>query len=107
MENIAEYLFNRRAPNLPPTALAEILDRLVWTMDDNGAEIHEAMRRWISSGDLEHAQVALACSEAFLYSSRQEIVQAFEQVCGRFPDLRRRCDEILAKWDRQHESPKS
>ena len=46
MENIADYLFARRARSLPPEGLAEVFARLIWTMDDNGDEIIEAMRRW-------------------------------------------------------------
>jgi hypothetical protein len=104
MENIAEYLFSRRARDLPPKALAEVLDRLVWTMDDNGKEIRQALRKWIESDDLERIRIALTCNEVFLYSTRQEMMDAFNSVCHRFPELRRACDEIIARWDRQYKT---
>jgi hypothetical protein len=101
MENIADILFRRRANNLPTDALADIFGRLVWAMEDNGREICETMCRWIASGDLERARVALAMDEVFLYRSRVEMVAAFDDVCSRFPELRARCDEIIARWDGQ------
>jgi hypothetical protein len=100
VENIADMLFRCRADNFPADALADIFGRLVWAMHDNGAEITEAMCRWVESGDLEQARVALAMDKVFLYRSRVEMVAAFDGVCARFPELRKRCDEILNSWDR-------
>ena len=102
MENIAEYLFRRRAANLPPAALATVLDELVWTMDDNGKEIHTALRQWIDSGDLGRARIALAQQSVFLYPTRGAMIDAFARLCSRFPELRQDCDEIIARWDMQH-----
>ena len=101
METIADILFRRRATNISAETLADIFGRLVWAMDDNGKEICETMCRWIASGDLERARVALAMDEVFLYRSRAEMVSAFDNVSFRFPELRARCDEVIARWDRQ------
>ena len=101
MENIADYLFSRRARSLPPEGLAEVFARLIWTMDDNGDEIIQAMRRWIDSGDIEQARIALALREVFYYPTREAMVEAFDQLCVRFPECRRECDEIVLAWDQQ------
>lgn len=101
MENIADCLFHRRAPHLPADARAGVLDQLIWTMDDNGREICEALRQWIASGDRARVEVALAVKEVFFYANRLEMTDAFERLCARFPELRPRCDDILAGWDRQ------
>lgn len=97
--NIADFIFERRAPGAKPEWLAEIFERLVWLLDDNGAEILARMRQWIESGDLERARVALAFTEVYLYQTRPEMVTAFDALCARFPELRERCSEILAQWD--------
>lgn len=102
MENIADYLFARRARSLPPRGLAEVFARLIWTMDDNGDEIVQTMRRWITSGDIEQARIALAMREVFFYPTRDAMTEAFDQLCLRFPECRRDCNEIISEWDRQH-----
>jgi hypothetical protein len=102
VENIAEYLFRRRARSLPDHTLADIFGRLVWTMDDNGTEILHTLCRWIDAGDLGHARAALDIDECFLYQSRDTMVAAFDGLCARFADLRSLCDEKLAAWDAQN-----
>ena len=39
MADVMEFLYAHRAPNLPADALAEVLDRLIWCLDDNGDAI--------------------------------------------------------------------
>lgn len=86
---------------MPPEGLAEVFARLIWTMDDNGDEIIEAMRRWIGSGDIEQVRVALAMREVLYYPTRGAMVEAFDQLCARFPECRQECDEIILAWDQQ------
>lgn len=105
MEDIAELLFRRRAPNLPPKALADVLDRLIWMTDDNGKAICDTLRRWIESGDRQRAEVALEASEVFLFTDREKMVRAFDNLCFIAPELRKRCDENLSEWDAQHVRP--
>ena len=102
MDSITESLFRRRAPSLVPGVLADLFSRLVWTMDDNGAEVVRIMQQWIESGDAERARVALAFDEGFLYPTRDEMVSAFNRVCARLPELRAACDVRLTAWDDQH-----
>ena len=102
MSNIADIIFDRRSPNAKPEWIADILSRLTWLMDDNGAEIHEAYRRWIESDDLERISVALSDREVFLFDSRDEMKKVFSDLGHRFPELVPRCEEIISDWDRQH-----
>ena len=99
--NIAELLFKRRAPNVEPKWLAEVLERLVWLMDDNGTEIVEALAEWVTGSDREKIDIALAFEEISLFDERTEMSEAFDKLCSQYPDLRTRCDEILAIWDTQ------
>jgi hypothetical protein len=102
--SIAEQIFERRAKSVKPEWLADLYGRLVWLLDDNGADTLETLRRWVESGDLERARVAVAFDEAFLYLTRDEMVAAFARLTARFPELRSRCDEIVSQWDQQHEN---
>ena len=100
--NIADLIYQRRAKSADPEWIADILGRLVWLMDDNGAEIHEAMVRWCESGSHEQASIALhSCDEVFLYETREEMVAKFSGLQSRFPDLKSQCDEIIQQWDKQ------
>ena len=58
--NLPEHIFNRRSATVKPEWIADLLERLVWLLDDNGSEIHQTMREWIATGDLERVRVALA-----------------------------------------------
>ncbi len=102
--NIADIIFDRRATGAKPEWIADILGRLVWLMDDNGSEICEALVRWVESGNLEQAQVALLCDEIFLYDTRDDMTASFSRLCAKFPTLKDRCDEIIQQWDQQRAS---
>lgn len=39
------FLVERKANELPPEALAEVFDKLIWRMDDNGLEISAVQRK--------------------------------------------------------------
>lgn len=97
--NIADYIFERRSTDTESAWIADILERLVWLLDDNGEEILSTMRQWIEHADLDRVRVALAFREVFLYQTRTEMVKAFDTLGSRFPELRERCDEILTEWD--------
>ena len=63
--SVADFLFERRARNLAPDVLADVLDRLVWIMDDNGKQICAAVERWLRSSDRSRVEVALRMREVF------------------------------------------
>jgi hypothetical protein len=91
--NVADVLLRRRAPNLEPAALAEVLDLLTWTMDDNGAEILAARRRWMDSEDLYAAEVAITMDEGIPFEPALMLskLTVLEQ---RWPRLKARCDVL-------------
>jgi len=96
-----EHLFSRRAPNLPPAGLAEVFDRLLWCLDaSDGAEILETQRDWLRSGDLEKIEIALAMSEVFPYSTREELAENLDRLVKQFPSLVPARDKMLDAWDK-------
>ncbi|MFA0813966.1 hypothetical protein [Microbulbifer epialgicus] len=101
MEEIMNYLFKRSIVGLPPGDLAEVFDKLIWCMDDNGAEIETVRKKWLLSSDREKVEVALGMSETYPYDSRQEMINGFELIKNRWPNLEPKCREILDRWNKQ------
>jgi hypothetical protein len=99
-EQMMDFLFERRARNLPAHALAEIFDRLLWTMDDNGAEVLAVRRKWLQLGDRERVLIALAMSEAHPCVTRDALIELCDSVSKRFPDLATKCNELIQIWNR-------
>lgn len=104
VETTMEFLFQRRTPNLPVQALAEIFDRLIWCMDDQGAELLEVRRKWLEGSDKEKIAIALAMNEVFPCNTRDEMHQLFSTISNRWPEFQDRCQEILQQWDQQVKS---
>lgn len=104
-EEFMEFLFRRRAANLPPGGLAEVFDRLLWCMDDNGAELLRVRRKWLDGDNKEKISIALAMDEAFPCESRDEMSILFAKITRIWPDLAATCSGILVAWD--SENPQS
>jgi hypothetical protein len=103
-EMMMEFLFSRRAPNLPPSGLAEEFDRLIWCMNDNGAELLRIREKWLQEEDKEKVRIALAMTEAFPFANREEMTGIFAKVASRWPDLAEVCRAWIEQWDRQSDT---
>ena len=99
IDNIADYLFERRVRDCPPKFLAEELERLVWLMDDNGTEIFEAVENWLKSNDLKQIEIALEINEWFLFKAREEMIKTFDRIMLTYPQLKTKCEEHIKIWD--------
>ena len=99
--NLAESLFTKRARNLNPESLGDILGRLIWIVDDNGTEITRTLAEWLRGEDREKIAVALSFDEVFLADTPEQLGILFDQVCVRFPEFRAKCDGILLAWAEQ------
>jgi hypothetical protein len=98
VENVADYLFDRSrgAARAWPKRLAEILELLVWAMDDNGAEVMAAVERWLQSDDLDRVRVALEVEDVFPFRRREEMEAVLALVKARWPQLAQQCDQRVA-----------
>jgi hypothetical protein len=104
IQDVMESLVARRAPQLPAQALADIFDRLTWCLDDNGAEIEGVRRNWLEGEEPEKIAIALAMNEVFPCASREEMTRLFQRITARWPEFQPLCQEILDRWDKQHDS---
>jgi len=99
LNEIFEYLYSRRVKDLPPTALAEVFNRLMWCLDDNGAEILEIQREWLKSDDLNKVEIAIHMNEACPFDTQSELIEQLEAISLKFPALRRSCEKMAARWE--------
>jgi hypothetical protein len=102
IEEIMDSLVSRRAPALPPEALAEVFDYLIWCLENNGAEIEAVRRKWLNGEDVDKIAIALAMTEGFPCASHQEMIGLFGRIMNRWPTFHDACHDILDRWDQQH-----
>ena len=101
VEEMMEFLFQRRARALPPHALAQVFDILSWSMDNGGQEILDARHKWLQSGNREKVEIILAMNDCYPCKTREEMVELFREITTRWPSLKDVCQAILEQWDRQ------
>ncbi|WP_444942020.1 hypothetical protein ACJJI3_07490 [Microbulbifer sp. ZKSA004] len=95
IEGVMEYLFEFRVENLPAEALAEVFDRLIWCVADNGKEISIVQKKWLEGESYEKCSIALAMNEIFPYEEVSEMKEAFREITKKWPGLGSRCNEII------------
>jgi hypothetical protein len=94
MSLIMNSLFEHRAPGLPPNALAEIFDRMIWCLDDEGAALLRIREAWLTSGDRGRVEVALAMDETFPFADPKKMGEVLGNISAKWPDLALRCRNI-------------
>jgi hypothetical protein len=94
MAQIMDTLMNHRATALPPKGLAEVFDRLIWCLDDQGTSLLRVREDWLESGDRDRVEVALAMDEVFPYADPHKMDDVFSDIAMRWPDLAGACDRI-------------
>jgi hypothetical protein len=82
---IMNFMVQNSPANLPPQALAEIFDRMIWVSSDNGGEIIKERNEWLSGEYRYKILVALSMNEVIIDSS------LLDSVLKRFPND---CDVI-------------
>jgi hypothetical protein len=94
MTLVMDTLYERRAPALRPEALADIFDRLLWCLDDEGAALLEVREKWLMSHDRGRVEVALAMNETFPFNDPLKMVEVLDSISTRWPDLSAQCQRI-------------
>jgi hypothetical protein len=101
IEDVMEFLVDNRTPDLELNVLADIFDRLIWVVDDNGAGIGIVRRKWLNGDDATRVEVALRMEEVFPFQSREEMEGTFSEISRRWPRFGHLCEKILHQWDIQ------
>lgn len=95
---VMEYLLASSASNLPTSALAEVFDRLIWCLADNGDELLRVRDAWLESSDVRKVAIGLAMDETFPFGGADEMQTKLEGIAARWPELGDRCREIIDEW---------
>jgi hypothetical protein len=94
-----EQIFRRRAPEISPNILADIYDRLIWCLDDNGDSINLMQRIWLEGNNIDQIRIALAMNEVCPYSTKQALENSIQRIVSSFPGLNSECSKFLKLWD--------
>lgn len=97
-EEFMVFLVERKANELPPEALAEVFDKLIWCMDDNGIEISAVQRKWLVSQERYLVQVALHMKDACPFQTLGDLFESLEKATNNFPDLRFSINGFKEMW---------
>lgn len=100
MEDVMNYLVDRRADDLPPQAFSGTFMSLSWYLAPEGDKILAVARKWLTLDDEYRVAVALGLDEVFPADSRAELVELAASVRERFPALAGPAEEWLERWDR-------
>lgn len=92
---LMEFLVEDRAPGVPAEAIAEVLDRMIWCVADNGESILEVRDEWLESGDEYRIAIALSMNDVFPFNTRPQLEEGLAGIALRFPSLRGKCVEWL------------
>lgn len=97
MNQVVEFLIEHRAPQLHAEHLAEILDELVRTLNEEAANALVVLQeRWLLDDDRYRARITLGMRSVHPFPTRAEMAIALDAVAARWPELRSMCDEKLA-----------
>jgi hypothetical protein len=101
IEQVMTYMLRNSVTGLPPASLAEVFDRLIWCLADNGEGLLNVRKDWLECNDPAKIEVALNMSETFPYDTREEMIRKFREIKDSYPRLTDRCNEIIRMWDQQ------
>ena len=105
IKEVMTYLVGNSVPGLPAASLAEVFDRLIWCLADNGDGILEVRKDWLECDDPAKVEVALNMSETFPYDTYKEMTEQFDKITGKWLRLDDRCNEIIRMWEQQFSTP--
>lgn len=96
--DVVEYLFTNRVANLPPEALADVFDSLIWCFADNGYELLRVRDGWLRCDDRDRVAIALAMGATFPFNGGDAMEVELRRIELRWPQFADRCAELRTNW---------
>jgi hypothetical protein len=97
-ELVMDYVVDHRAAELPPRAIAEVFDRMIWCLEDNGAGIQAVRAKWLTSSDRMRVAVALSMEETFPWATVEELETGLQRIERNWPEFRSLCEAMRQAW---------
>lgn len=94
IRTMMDFLYSQRVPGLPATALADVFDRLIWCLADQGTSLLQVRESWLKSDEKERVEIALAMNETYPFNDAREMAVTFGRITDRWPEFRSRCAEL-------------
>lgn len=101
IENIMDSLIDNRASELKLEALADLFDRLIWIVNDNGEGVCSVRQAWLCGTDPVRVDISLLMNETFPSANRSDLEECLARVASTWPRFKNLCDETLSRWDMQ------
>ncbi|GAA5531304.1 hypothetical protein [Herpetosiphon gulosus] len=95
MDVAIDTLFNHLSISSTSGLFAEIIDQLIWLIDDPGMDLQRILRDWLTADDIKKVQVALSIQGMALLESDAERHAMREQIICRWPELEAMCRSSL------------
>jgi hypothetical protein len=105
IKSIMEHLYNDRASQLPPDALAGVFDALIWCLSDNGRGITQVQCEWLEGESQEKCAIALQMDSVFPYDTLAEIKCVYRNISEKWPELKEKCELEIKKAEASENLP--
>ncbi|MFH8978022.1 hypothetical protein [Streptomyces sp. NPDC017890] len=108
VEDVMDFLVDRRAPDVVPGYISEQLLSMSWILrPDDVAAVIEVAKRWLTSDDQFRVAVAIGLeNETYLADSWEEISDLAEPMKERFPSMAADVDAWMARAEPAYERRK-
>ena len=97
IDDLPNVIVENTPPETEPWKLGALFDHLLWSTPDNGHSVMRECERWLIGSDYRKARYALAMTSVFPFRDPNEMVRVLLRVAQTWPDLRPRCEELIAK----------
>jgi len=101
ISDVMEFIVDNSHSELEPEDIAEIFDKLIWTLDDNGESLLRVQSEWLRGECKKRILIALSMKEVFPYDTEEALQEGFALILTKFPDLKSMCDQIHLNWKKQ------
>jgi hypothetical protein len=97
LDDLANVIAENTPPETEPWKVGALFDQLIWSTPDNGHSVTTECERWLMASDYQKVRYALAMTSPFPFIDGNEMVRVLLRVAQAWPDLRPRCEELIAE----------
>lgn len=99
--DVMNFLIENRADGLEPKVLADLFDRMIWILRDNGGELLKVRDAWMNGEDPFRVEIALLMSEVAPFSNSLDMEENLSKIITRWPKFINLCEQVRRQWGRK------